>query len=400
MLAQKIENIEIDKKNNGELERLIQQYKDPVKAMVHGFLERCVEESFEEFMGPRIGEYFVNRKGNKTQDYRNGYREVGQLMVDTMALNDFKVPRNRTGGFESEITKQGKRRAGKLADLAKEMFINGISTRKVRRSFERSALKISGLSKSTVSRICKDLMQEYLRWANRKITNQFAYLQADTVYIKLRGKIANKTGTIMIIGITEDGQKEVLHFTLGTESESNFDELLQSLARRGLDLSAVRLITIDGAKGPIKSCISNFGTDKLQRCTVHKTWNIIQKTPSVLRPEMKAKLNRLWNQSSIVEARQFAERMFCDYADTASKAMVCLKADLDDLLRFYHFPATHRQTIRSTNLIERVNREVRRRTKVMDTLEDEFSCYRILMGTVREQNHRWENKSHWRRKRK
>ena len=398
MLAQRIENTVDDKRNNSELERLIQQYQDPVKAMVHGFLERCVEESFEEFMGPRIGEYFVNKKGNETKDYRNGYRKIGQLMVDTMTLNDFKVPRNRTGGFESEITRQGKRRAGKLAELAKEMFVNGISTRKVRKSFERSALKISGLSKSTVSRICKDLMQEYLQWANRKITNKFAYLQADTVYIKLRGKKANKTGTLMIIGITKDGQKEVLHFTMGTESESNFDELLQSLARRGLDLGAIKLITIDGAKGPIKSCISNFGSDKLQRCTVHKTRNIIQKTPSVLRAEMKAKLNRLWNQSSIVEATQFAQRMFCDYADTASKAMACLEADLDDLLRFYEFPASHRKTIRNTNLIERVNREVRRRTKVIDIFNDEFSCYRILMGTVREQNHRWENKSHWRRK--
>jgi transposase-like protein len=277
-----------------------------------------------------------------------------------------------------------------------EFFVNGTSTRRVKRAFERSAIKISGLSKSSVSRISKDLMQEYLVWANRDITKKFIYLLADAVYIANRADSPGKTGTLIIIGITEEGEKEVLHFTLGTESERNYDEVLDRLIKRGLDVRAVRRIIVDGAKGPMNSLASHFGEEKVQRCTVHKTKNILQKTPCALKGEIKAKLNRLWNQPSRIEADAFLKELLEEYGETAKAAMGCLKEDIEYLPRFYDRAPSHRKAIRSTNLIERVNREVRRRTKVMDSLPNEYSCYRIVMGVVREQNERWSKKSHWR----
>jgi len=388
-------------KHNGEpsrLEILIQQYEEPIRGIVHHLLENFVQEEFDRFIGPRIGQLTERETdAQAVRDYRNGDRIVKQLPVDTMILHDFRIPRNRAGGFRSEVLNRSRRRAGKLAELAKEMFVHGLGMRRVRRAFERVGVKVSGLSRSSVNRIAKELMDEYLKWSNRKITGRFQYIQADAVYIKIRRKTLQKPGTLIFVGIRPDGKKEVLHFTLGTESERCFDEALQSLLRRGLDPAKVDLITLDGAAGPLKSSANIFGADRIQRCTVHKTRNIIEKTPLALRDELKAKLERLWNQSSKLEAVQFLDSLVKEYEKLAPNAMTCLAEDRDSLLRFLDFPASHRMTIRTTNLIERVIREVRRRTKVMDTLDNEYGAYRIVMGVVREQNERWTKKSHWKK---
>lgn len=288
------------KTENHRIDELIQEYKDPVKAITHRVLEEYVQEAFNEFMGTRIGSEIIRESDGKlVVDYRNGYREAKQVVIDTLVLNHFRIPKNRAGGFHSQIlVRRGKRISGKFSELALELFVNGLSTRKVRRAFEKTSIRLSGLSKSTVSRISKDLIKEYISWSNRGIKLKFEYLQADTVYIKVRKNSPNKVGTLMIIGITKDGYKEVLHFTLGVESEANFDEVLNSLIRRGLDISTIKLFTIDGARGPINSVRNTVGSKKLQRCTVHKAENIVKKTPKVLRGEIKSKLHRLWNQSS------------------------------------------------------------------------------------------------------
>lgn len=376
------------------LEILFEHYSDIAKSIAHLALEEAVRTEFEEFIGPRIGRTI---DGNKSRiDYRNGTRTVKQIMVDTMPLENFQIPRNRTGGFQSSILNQGKRKAGKLAKLALELFVNGVSTRKVRRAFNKSSVKITGLSKSSVSRFSKDLMQEYLKWINRPITKKFTYLQADGVYIRVRLKTPGKAGTLMITGITASGEKEVLHFTQGNESERNFDEAIQNLLKRGLDPDAVKLITLDGAKGPIASVRQTFGAEKVQRCTVHKTRNVIEKCPKVLKDELKAKLERLWKQACLTEAELFFDSLVEDYQDIAPNAINCLASDREDLLRYYNFSESHRNSIRTTNLIERVIREVRRRVKVMDSLQNEKGVFGIVMGVVREQNNRWERKSHWR----
>ena len=386
------------KKEASRFDLLVEKYENPIKANVQLMLEEMVEAAFREFMGNRIGAT-VLRETDKAAvvDYRNGYRTVKQAIVDTLILSDFRVPRNRAGGFSPKILEQGKRMAGSFANLAKEMFVNGVSTRKVRRSFERAGMKISGLSKSTVSSILEELQQEYLKWINRPILGKFEYLQADGVYICKRKGSSIKAGTTIVIGIRTTGEKEVLHFTMGGESERNFDEILQSLIARGLDTKEVKLVTIDGAKGPIASIRQHFGEDKLQRCVIHKTRNIMDKTPLVLQEELKAKLGRLWHQPSLIDAQEFLKKLKEEYESKAPRAIDCLMEDVDSLLRFYNFTESHRKTISNTNLIERVIRETRRRTKVIDRIDNEFTCYKILMGMVREQNDRWALKSHWRK---
>jgi len=383
---------------NSRLNELMASYEDPVRAIVHRILEEYVERSFAEFMEGKIGTMVARASdGQPVTEYRNGTREVKQAVVDTLVLKGFRIPRSRAGGFQPAILGKLKRRAGIFTECARELYVNGVSTRKVRRSFEKIGIKISGLSKSTVSEVSKDLLKEYIRWINRPITTQYAYLQVDGVYLTVRKSSLRKPGTLIVIGITHEGQKEVLHFTLGTESERHFDEVLQNLIRRGLDTDAVKLVIADGAKGPINSIISHFGREKLQRCTVHKTRNVLDKCPKNLHEELKAKLGRLWNQTSQLEAEQYLEQLAREYGQVARRSIECLLDDKEDLLRYYGMPSSHWKTVRNTNLIERVIHEVRRRTKVMCTIDSEKGCYGILMGIVREQNERWSKRSHWRK---
>jgi len=130
----------------------------------------------------------------------------------------------------------------------------------------------------------------------------------------------------------------------------------------------VKPVIADGAKGPVKSIVNHFGPEKMQRCTVHKTRNILVKCPKNLYEELKAKLNRLWNQTSRFEAERYLECLVNEYGEVARRAIESLLEDSEDLLRFYGRPNPHWKTIRSTNPIERGIHEVRRRTKVMCTI--------------------------------
>lgn len=383
------------KKPETRFEELLSQYDSEVKALVHAYLEKTVEEKFQEFMGPRIGTEQKLQSGQTITDYRNGYRYIKQLLADTLVLKNFQMPRNRAGGFFPEMLKQGERYAGIFAQLAQEIIVNGVSTRRTRRAFERAGIKLSGISKSSVSRHLHDLRKDYLAWVNRKFTDEFVYLQIDGAYFKLRKDSNNKVGTLIVTGVTEAGKKEVLYFTQGNESEINVDEIFQNLIRRGLNPEKVRLITTDGAKGPI-AAINNIFPKKLQRCVVHKSWNLLGHTPKALRGEFKAKLNRLWNQSSRVDAERFLASLVEEYKLSNPAAIKNLLADKDDLFRFFDFPESHRKTIRSTNLVERVIRETKRRVKAMDIIQDSDSHFKYLFGVIREQNHRWESRSFWR----
>lgn len=378
-------------------EEVMQRYEDPMKALVHRALEAYIEEAFKEFIGEKIGKPVIRASdGAVIKEYRNGYRYIKHSMIGTLMLNDIRVPRNRAGGFQPDILVRMRKQVGKIALLITSLYINGISTRKIRRSLEKAGIRLKGVSRSTVSRVVSQLVKEYIEWINRPITRKFIYIQVDTVYISLRKWWYGRVGVMIAIGIDEEGHKEVLYFRIGTEKTIQSDKVFQNLIERGLDVNAVQLVTTDGAKGPIHSIMTLFGEEKLQRCTVHKTENVLKKCPKSLRLEVKAKLQRLWNCETYLEAEQYLETLHTEFSAKAPRAIQCLMEDKEYLFRYLSFPVCHRKTIRNTNLIERVIREVRRRTKVMDNvIDNEYSLYALMTGIFQEQNERWKLKSHW-----
>jgi transposase-like protein len=378
-------------------EEIVRQYEDPIKAMVHRALEVYIEEAFEEFIRGKIGTYVTRSvDGKEVKEYRNGYRYIKHGVIEGLSLEQIRVPRNRAGGFRPGLLDRLREEICKVGLLASLLYINGLSTRKIRGSLDKAGIKFRGLSKSNVSRMVKNLVEEYVEWINRPITRKFIYIQVDTVYVKVKKLSNTRLGIMIAIGIDESGYKEVLYFQIGTEKTIQSDKLFQNLIRRGLDVNAVKLVTTDGARGPINSIIALFGEEKLQRCVVHKTENILKKCPKNIKGEMKAKLQRLWDCETHLEAQQYIELLCKDYEAIAPKAIACLLSDKDYLFKYLSFPMEHRKAIRNTNLIERVIREVRRRTKVMDNvLDNEYSVYALMTGIFQEQNERWNKKSHW-----
>ncbi|MGB4269687.1 MAG: IS256 family transposase [Spirochaetota bacterium] len=382
-------------------EELVQQYEDAIKALAHRAFETYIEAAFEEFISGKIGKLIKRTSdGKMVTEYRNGYRYIKHGVIGTMALSNIRIPRNRAGGFRPEILKRIRKQVSTIALLISSLYINGISTRKIRRSLERAGIKLPGVSRSTVSRAVRQLVHEYILWINRPITRTFIYIQVDTVYLSTRKLGNSRLGVMIAVGIDDTGHKEVLYFrVVGSEKTIQSDEVFQNLICRGLDIHAVQLVTTDGARGPIHSICALFGEEKLQRCIVHKTENVIAKCPKNLREEVKVKVQRLWNCETLLEAEQYLETIRAEYGAIAPKAIECLYDDRKHIFRYLSFPVSHRKTIRNTNLIERVIREVRRRTKVMDNvMGNEYSLYALMTGIFQEQNERWNKKSHWSRK--
>ncbi len=152
-------------------EEIVQQYEDLIRAMVHGTLEVYIEKAFEEFIGDNIGKY-VHRAGDGkiVKEYRNGYRYMKHCTIGMLPLTGISIPCNRAGECKPEILRYIREQIGKIAVLVSSLYINGLSTRKIRRSLERAGITLPGVSRSTVSRAIKQLVHEYIAWKNRPIS--------------------------------------------------------------------------------------------------------------------------------------------------------------------------------------------------------------------------------------
>ncbi len=369
-------------------EELLAEYCDPVRAMTHQALERFIEEEIETFL------HTTGIEGDK----RNGYRFRKEVFTECGPFRNIQIPRNRQGGFVSEILPRFKRRIGKINKLISALFIEGLATRRIRRALGRVWGNIANLSSGTVSRITQDLVGEHLRWANRPITKQIEFLLFDGVGYRIRRTRMSREIALVALGISNKGEKEILDFIMVTrEKEITYDELILRMIKRGLDPKKVKLVLGDGNGGLANSVRNIFGEKKFQRCTVHKTRNVMKATPKEYRPELKAKLHRMFNAPSRMEARKQYAAFVDEYRVTFPKTVGSLEEGGEDLFRYYDFPARYWKTIRNTNLIERTCKELRRRTKPWENVHGEFNGWKVIFGIVSLMNESWAGRSHWKK---
>lgn len=370
------------------LVELLDQYQDPIRAIAHQSLERFVEEEIEAF---------IANKGIEG-DKRNGYRIRKEIFTECGPFRDIQIPRNRAGGFVSRILPRFKRRAKKIRSMISALFIEGMGTRRIRRALGRVWGKVGNLSAATVSRITQDLVGDYTRWINRPIEKTFEYVLFDGVGYRIRRTRMSHEIALVALGITNKGEKEILDFTMVTrEKEVTYDELIRRMLKRGLDPKKVKLALGDGNGGLAKSARNVFGEKKFQRCTVHKTRNVMDVTPKAYRAELKAKLDRMFNAESRLDAQEQYKAFIEEYRPSFPNAVASLEEGGEDLFRYYDFPARHWKTIRNTNLIERTFKEIRRRTKPMENLNDEFNGLKVIYGITTITNESWAGRSHWKK---
>lgn len=345
---------------------------DVVKSMVVLVLNEYMEMERDQYMQNSAYDRDSDRK-----DYRNGYydRDLG-LAIGKIEL---KVPRTRSGGFSTELFEKYKRNDQAFLLSMMEMVVNGVSTRKVSKVVEQ--LCGETVSKSMVSNLTKQLDPIVKEWAERTLKNQYyRYLYVDAMYIKVREyhKVVSKA-VYIAMGVNTDNKREIIGFQIANqESKQNWALFFDSLIHRGL--VQPKLVISDAHEGLKTAIQERFLGSGWQRCTVHFLRNIIDVMPKKNTVEARQHLKEIFKAANLEISRKLKNEFIEKYENEKrfEKAIKTLDAGYEDAVQFYAEPQYTHKHIRTTNSLERLNSEVRRRETVIRIFPNEESAYRLI----------------------
>jgi transposase-like protein len=350
---------------------------------------KLLEEIFNQVLLSQSTEQIGAQPYERTEDrtaYRNGFR-ARQLTtrVGTLTL---RVPRHRNGHFSTELFARYQRSEQALVLAMMEMVINGVSTRKVEQITEELCGK--KFSKSTVSALCKNLDPMVEAFRTRPLHCHYPFLMVDAIYVKVRenGRIQSR-GLLIAIAVNEEGHREIIGFQLAnSESESSWGELFSSLKDRGL--KNVDLVTSDDHKGLVNAVRRHFQGTSWQRCQTHFSRNMLDHTPKALQPEVKEELRRLYESVDLESARKVRDQIIKTYESKAPKATALLDEAFDDITAVLALPLKYRKRLRTTNGVERLNQEIRRRERVIRIFPNAASVIRLMGALLMEHDEKWQ----------
>ena len=314
---------------------------------------------------------------------RNGFRD--RPLTTRIGSIVLSVPKHRDGEpFHTLIfDNYGRSEAALIATMA-EMVVNGVSTRKVSQVMETLCGKT--YSKSTVSEACKELDKKVKEFRERSLTGEYPFMTVDATYFKVRenGRIISKAFMIAY-GTNSEGHREILGFGIyANESKRTWNEFLKSLKDRGLH--GVKMITSDAHEG-IQDAVSKvFPEAAWQRCQFHFSRNIIDKAPKKYQAGLAGELQEMFNCKTIEEARKRKDAIIADYRDVAEEAMNCLDEGFESAMSVMVLPHSLRKYFRTSNHIERLNKELKRRSKVIGIFPNEASLMRLMGSVLVERN--------------
>ena len=327
------------------------------------------------------------------QGYRNGQRErTLQTRVGTLTLS---VPRLRGGEFSTELFERYQRSEQAFVVALMEMVLQGVSTRKV--SAVTEELCGASFSKSTVSALCAtsrqavtDRLDPILEaWRNRPLSGRYPFLLVDGFGVRVReeGQVRQRSALIAF-GVNEGGYREVLGLQVGdSESEASWSELFLHLKERGL--SGVDLVVSDQHQGLVNAAGRHFQGAVWQRGQVHFVRNIMDACPEKEREMVLAYVRQILEAPSIVVARERLAEALKVCSERAGRAMACLEAGFEDAVAVLSLPTRYRRRLRTTNAVERVNEELRRRERVIRIFPNRASALRLLSALLMEIDESW-----------
>lgn len=362
------------------------EVKGDTLRMVRRLLEGAMEGELLEQL--RAGRY---RRTEVRRGYRNGYRERG-LLTELGLVEHLRVPRDREGAYQPRVLPRYQRRQQGVNRLVREMFLSGVSTRKVQEVLE--PLLGAGVSAQTVSRITRSLDAEVQCFHRRPLEDRYCYLVLDGITLKVKGVTGVKKRLVLCAyGITPEGHRELLSFRQApAESETQWEAFLRDLYDRGFHGKALELVTTDGCPGLHRALDTVYPYVPRQRCWAHKLRNLAAKLPRTHQEPCLQGAKGISQAETQREARtRFRQWAGC-WRPLAPKAVTCLEHDLEELLPFLDCPQAHWRKVRTTNAIERAFREVRRRTRPMSCFQNPASVDRIIYGVISHLNTSWEAK--------
>jgi transposase-like protein len=356
----------------GEFQRLIWE---KMSLAVRLMLISVLEDEAEEWVGARRYERSATRKdqriGTRTRDLGTS---VGQI-------KDLPVPRTR-GGFQTQLFEKYQRRQGELDQMIGDMFVQGVSQVRVGTILET----LNGVkpSASTVSRVFHTLEEEYEQWKQRELPERYAYVFADGTYFSvIYGDEGQKTPVLALFGIRPDGKREVIAITIGqSESKDAWGNVLDDIKSRGV--KQVDLWVTDGNQTMIDAIRQRYPDSQRQRCVKHKLGNVLAHVPEKHQDVVGKEFMAIFYQKNREKADQQAAAFRQKYRAVYAEAIACMDRDWEACLTFYGFPEAHWVRIRTTNVIERLFLEVKKRSKKMAAaFRNETSCMLLFYAVVR-----------------
>lgn len=369
--------------NNKNLEKVLLQFiteEDPMLAMLKWLCEQLMEAEVSAKLNASKSERTPERSG-----YRSGYRvRRFDTRMGTMYL---VVPKIRNGGYVPFFVTERKRSEVALMNVIHEAYINGVSTRKIERLAK--SLGIDSISRSQVSQITKELNDQVKAFRERPLRDTYPVLWVDAVYEKIRvGYQVQNMAVAVVVGLDEDGRRDILAVEpMYEESEATYQALFDKLKERGL--KSVWLVVSDAHKGLARAIQKSFIGCSWQRCKVHFMRNILAHVPAKGKVAFAEKLKQIWLQPDIESAKAYASNLMDAYENQYPEAIDVLEAGLEDSLQFYAFERIDARKISSTNILERLNREIRRRTAVVGIFPSMDSYVRLVTTYLIEYSEEW-----------
>ena len=357
--------------------------QDGLAKLVEAVLNQVLEAQVTESLGADRHERSEARQG-----YRNGYRP--RTLFTRVGPVTLQVPQTRDGSFSTDIFKRYQRSEQAFVLALMEMVVQGVSTRKVSAITEE--LCGASFSKSTVSALCAGLEPRVRAFNERRLEGEFPFVLVDALFIKSRDdeRVVSRAA-LVVSGIRNDGYREILGVRMGdTESFSTWDETFRWLKGRGL--KGVMFVISDHHGGLMEAAAKHFQGASWQRCQVHLMRNILGHSSPRIRAEVAQAAKRIFQAADKDEAKRRLSEFVERFEKTAPRAVACLEEGFEDAMAVMTLPEKYRKRLRSTNMQERLNEEIRRRERVIRIFPNDDSALRLIGALLAEQNEIWQER--------
>jgi putative transposase len=351
---------------------------------LRGLIQQVVQQVLEAEMDATVGA----QKSERTPErigYRSGY--YGRTLMTRVGKLELRVPQDRQGRFRTEVFERYQRSEKALVGALAEMYVQGVSTRKVKNITEE--LCGHEFSASTISRINQSLGEELEKFASRQLEEEYPYLVVDARYEKVREEgVIRSQAVLVAIGINWDGRRCVLAVELAhRESQSSWKQFLEGLRKRGL--KGVLFVVSDDHVGLRNATREVLPEAAWQRCYVHFLRNALDYLPRKADDDCLTELRWIYERRNWEEARQDLAAWLAKWGTRYPKLCAWVEDNIEETLSFYRLPAQHHRHMKSTNLLERVNEELKRRTLVVRIFPNGASCLRLIRALAVEMHENW-----------
>jgi putative transposase len=363
-----------------DVKALVAEDEEFLRALVRTALQEVLEVEMTEALSAEKGERAAGRQG-----YRSGY--YGRTLITRVGKLELRVPQDRTGRFSTELFERYQRSERALVAALAEMYVQGVSTRKVKAITEE--LCGHSFSASSISAINRRLDDSLAQFTGRPLAEPFPYLILDARYERVReAGVITSQAVLIAIGIDWDGRRQVLAVELANrESRSSWRDFLLGLKARGLH--GVEFVVADDHAGLRAALREVLAEAAYQRCYVHFLRNALDHVPRRVDDDCLQELRWLYDRRDLIEARRDLAAWLAKWSSKYSKLTGWVEDNIDETLTFYRLPRQHHKHLKSTNMLERLNEEIRRRTHVVRIFPNGDSCLRLVRALAVETHENW-----------